>query len=316
MKILIPHRPGGAFGYITDGWLNALRDRGHEVRRYDGNIQTWTQFDPDLYIGCSGHRQSIPGNRRAKVAIHVNPYGPVSIEGINENADNIKWVLDQKPNAVFGYGFDSDRLLWSFWQQKHGIQWVPMPTAGDKVLFKDKDAQRDLDVVYVGGRWSYKGLTIDAFLIPALRDPQIKFELYGWGDWPGNFCKGVLAEDKIVDFFNRGRVGPCISERHTQQFGIDVPERAWKLALCGVLVVHDPVPTLRPHFETALVAQDANQFKSMIIKYSRDECQEERLELAEKQKQEILAKHTYHHRMATLFTSLGWREEAANMLAE
>jgi len=28
MKILLPNRPGGAFGFITDGWFNALRDVG------------------------------------------------------------------------------------------------------------------------------------------------------------------------------------------------------------------------------------------------------------------------------------------------
>lgn len=315
MRILIPNRPGGAFGYITDGWLNALRDKGHEVRRYDNKIETWNQFNPDLYIGCSGHKQNIPSDRRAKVAIHVNPYGPTDIQGINENADNIKWVVDQAPDAVFGYGFESDRIVWSFWTQKQGIPWVPIPTAADKVLFCDKNKTRDIGVVYLGGRWAYKGLTIDAFLIPALRDPRINFELYGWGDWPGNFCKGVLAEDKVVDFFNRGRVGPCISERHTQQFGIDIPERAWKLAACGVLVVHDPVPTMRSHFKSAVIAQNADQFKKLLVKYSSDDYQEERLEIANEQKREVLDNHTYHHRMAGLFSSLGWEDEAAKMVA-
>lgn len=317
MRILIPHRPGGAFGYITDGWLNALRDRGHQVRRYDGNIQSWQQFDPDLYIGCSGHRQSIPQNRRkdTKVAIHVNPYGPVKIDGINENNDNIRWTVEQKPDAVFGYGFEEDRIVWSDWTTKHGIPWVPMPTAADKTLFSDLGRDRPNDVVYLGGRWSYKGLTIDAFLIPVLRNKNITYKLYGWGDWQSGYCSGVLGEDKVVDFLNSGKVGPCISERHTQQFGIDIPERAWKLALCGTLVVHDPVPTMKEQFESVIMAQNAQQYMDICFEFSRPENAERRTKLAELQKQEVLAKHTYHHRLAGLFRQLGWENEAQNMVA-
>ena len=314
MKILIPHRPGGAFGYITDGWMNALKDKGHEVRRYDGNIITWNQFDPDLYIGCSGHRQTIPANRRAKVAIHVNPYGPIKIDGINENIDNINWTVEQKPDVVFGYGFESDRIAWSSWTSKHGIPWVPMPTAADKTLFKDLNVKRDNDIVYLGGRWSYKGLTIDSFLIPVLRDKRIKFELYGWGDWQAGFCKGVLGEDKVVGFLNSGKVGPCISERHTQQFGIDIPERAWKLALCGTLVVHDPVPTMRLQFENALISQTPKQYLEMCVEYSRPENESERSRLVELQKQEVMNNHTYHHRLAGLFSKLNWEKEAKALL--
>lgn len=316
MKILLPHRPGGAFGYITDGWLNALKNRGHDVRRYDGNIQTWNQFDPDLYIGCSGHKQPIPSARRAKVAIHVNPYGPVKIDGINENAESIDWTIKQKPDAVFGYGFHSDRLIWSDWTNKHGIEWVPMPTAADKTLFRDLGNDRPHDVVYLGGRWSYKGLTIDAFLIPMLRDRSINFSLHGWGDWPGGFCKGVLPEDKVVEFLNSGKVGPCISERHTQQFGIDIPERVWKLALCGTLAVHDPVPTIRDHFKSLLVSQEAQHYKNMCVHYSRPENDDERRELVERQKAEVLGNHTYHHRLSRLFSRLGWQDEADHMVAE
>lgn len=315
MKILIPHRPGGAFGYITDGWLNALRDRGHQVRRYDGEISSWEEFDPDLYIGCSGHRQPIPSRRRAKVAIHVNPYGPVDVDGINESPENISWTVAQKPDAVFGYGFHSDRVMWSYWTKKHNIPWAPLPTAADRVIYHDKGLERDLDVVYLGGRWPYKAITIDSFLLPVLRESSIKYKLHGWGEWPSGFCDGGISEDQVVAFLNRGKVGPCISERHTQRYGIDVPERAWKLALCGVLVVHDPVPTLRSHFRSALIARDANEYKDLVIKYSRDENSTERLRIIADQKAEVLANHTYHNRMATLFTTLNFHNEAAHMTA-
>jgi hypothetical protein len=192
MRVLLVHRPGGAFGYITDGWINALRDKGHRVQRWDGNENSWHDFGPDLYIGCSGHKQPIPPRRNCKIAIHVNPYGPVAIEGINESEANIRWTINQRPDAVFGYGQEEDRLLWSYWTQRHGCRWVPMPTAGDRTVFKQSldDSQKLYDVVYLGGRWPYKGLTIDSFLLPVLRHQDISFKLYGWGDWPAGteFC--------------------------------------------------------------------------------------------------------------------------------
>lgn len=316
MKILLCHRPGGAFGYITDGWFNALNSCGYEVRRWDGLESSWRQFSPDLYIGCSGHKQPIPSPHGCKVAIHVNPYGPVSIDGINESRENIRWTLAQKPDVVFGYGYDSDRILWSHWENKHGIKWVPMPTAGDAVLYKDvrPAADRLYDLVYLGGRWRYKGQTIDAYLLPALNIKELRYKVHGWGDWPPGICDGILPEDGVVDFLNNGLVGPCISEMHTHQYGIDVPERAFKVALCGALVVHDPVPTLGRVFKSAVIAQNAKNFVDLCRHFTRRENADERQQVVDKQKQEVLEGHTYHHRISKLFEELGFIGDAKRIL--
>lgn len=311
---MLTHRPGGAFGYITDGWLNALRSRGHLVTRWDGQLPSWNGFDPDLYLGCSGHRQPIPKNRRAKIAIHVNPYGPVRIDGINEDPKAIEWTIAQKPDVVFGYGFDTDRLVWSWWPQKAKIPWVPMPTAADAVIFRQITGlgARTHDIVYLGGRWAYKGMTIDAYLKPVLMDKQITYKLHGWGDWYSGVCSGILPEDQANAFLNSGRIAPCVSEKHTQQYGIDIPERCWKVAACGTLAIHDPVATIREHFENCLVAENAETFHNMILHYGK--ANEEREELVKKQQTEVLTRHTYHHRLARLFKELGWLQEAKDML--
>lgn len=312
MKILLPHRPGGAFGYITDGWYNAFRDCGHDVRRWDGNHASWLAFGPDLYLGCSGHKQPIPSKRNCKVAIHVNPYGPVDIEGINESKENIRWVLAQKPDAVFGYGFESDRIIWSYWTKKHDIAWVPMPTGADKTLFKDLQRERANDIVYLGGYWSYKGMTINQYLMPVLRDDRLSHELYGWGDWPSHLSKGILPEDGVVPFLNSGKVAPCISERHTQRHGIDVPERAWKVALCGCLVVHDAVPSLSQQFKSAVISSSPQHFLDMCVHYAKNDS--ERVDLVNKQRDEVLQEHTYHHRLARLLSDLGFQSAANAMV--
>jgi len=314
MKVLICHRPGGAFGYISDGWVNCLRDRGHVAERWDGQESSWHQFDPDLYIGCSGHKQPIPTNRRAKVAIHVNPWGPVNIDGINESEANIRWTLDKKPNAVFGYGYPADELLWSYWPGKASIPWVPMPTAADRVIYHlNVDRKnRPLDIVYLGGRWAYKAMTIDRYLFPMLKRP-VSFRVHGWGDWPQGLCSGGLSEDQVTPFFNSGKVAPCVSERHTQQYGIDIPERVFKVVLCGCLAVHDPVPRLNNIIPSIEMGRDQANYVQKCHHYIRND--EARIAVAEQQRQHVLNNHTYHHRIAGLFSALGFTDEAQGMLS-
>ncbi len=305
MKILFCHRPGGAFGYITDGLINAANDLGHTTQRWDGRAESWHAFDPGLYLGASGHKQPIPAkdNRRAKVAIHVNPYGPTSILGIDESQDAINWVVKQHPDAVFGYGFDSDRIYWSYWTTKHKIQWVPMPTAGDAVVFKDLKLDRPYDFVYLGGRWSYKALVIDRYLLPLLGVDGLSYKLHGWGDWPKGISSGELPQDQANNFLNSGKIGPCVSERHTNVHGIDLPERVFKLGLTGTLSIHDPVPGLQSALSSAVIAPDPESYRKLCLHYRDNES--ERQELVARQQAEILNKHTYHHRMRRLLGDMG-----------
>lgn len=315
MRILFCHHVGGAWGYITDSMINALRDKGHTVSRWDGQRESWDNFRPDLYCGASGHKQPIPPQRSAKVALHVNPYGPTKIPGINESDDSIRWTLNQRPDAVFGYGHEDDRILWCYWTEKHGIPWVPMPTAGDKVIFHSSDeSQKRYDLVYLGGRWQYKGIVIDAYLIPLLRHIK-NYKLHGWGEWPPHICSGVLAEDKVCQFLGNGRVGPCISEKHTHEYGIDIPERAFKVALCGTLVVHDAAVAIRRMIPSAIIATNPTQFRDYCIHYSKPENAAERIEITNRQRSEVLSAHTYHHRMSALLSKLGFHDEARAMLA-
>jgi len=318
MRVLICRRAGRAFGYITDGWINCLRDKGHTVQRWDGQNASWDEFDPDLYIGSAGHGQLIPAGRRAKVAFHVNSWGPITIdnknesrESISESAEHIKWVLANRPTVVFGYGFAKDAHLWEYWTKKGGIPWIPMPTAGDKTIFHRQKEPRPYDFIYLGGRWPYKSHTLDKYLLPLLKLP-LAHCVRGWGVWPPNTDVYELAEDKACEFLNSGNVGPCVSEKHTHEFGIDIPERCWKLALCGTLVLHDPVPQMETIFPDVIIANDAQDYLDKCFYYAQHD--DERLQLVEKQQQYVLNNHTYHHRMCELLRATGFHEEAKNMI--
>jgi len=316
MRVLLSHKVGGAFWFITEGCRNALQDKGHQVERWDGNAASWDAFDPDLYIGCSGHRQPIPASRgKCKIAIHVNPFGPVNIPGINEGVDSIKWVTEQKPDAVFGYGDEDDRLLWSYWEARRNIPWVPMPTAADRIVFNQITGthNRHLDVVYLGGRWPYKAKTIDAFLFPVLNS-GLKCRVHGWGEWPNNLCSGGINDERANEFLNSGKLGPCIAEQHTHDYGIDIPERAFKVAVCGTVVIHDSVPAIKRYIPSAIVARNPSEYLEMCLYYARGENEAERIELAGKQQSEVFSAHTYHHRMAALFKSVGFVDDSERMV--
>jgi len=317
MRILTTHRVGGAFGFITESWINAMQDKGHVVARWDGTLNSWNDFAPDLYCGCSGHKQSIPTNRTAKIAIHVNPYGPVNVNGINEPQQAIDWVKSMKPDVVFGYGFDEDKIYWQYWQEKLGIKWCPMPTAGDKTIFKITNdiTTRPNDVIYIGGKWSYKGTNIDAYLLPAIKyvvQNGFKAEVYGWGDWKPGESRGLITDEKVPVLFNEAKIGPCISEPHTQAHGFDLPERFFKVALCGLLPIHDPVPTLRRLFPDLPMAKNPVEYSELCNHYL---CKpEERFVLSKKISDQVLNNHTYHHRLSRLFKELGFDQESADML--
>jgi hypothetical protein len=303
---------GGAWGFITDSIINALKDKGHVVERYENGVDQWHRFDPDLYIGCSGHKQIIPSRRRAMLAIHVNPFGPVDLQSINESAESLEWVKDQKPDVVFGYGSQNDKIMWSYYNAKFGIPWVPMPTAGDRLIFQDLGKERNLDVVYLGGRWAYKAQTIDEYLLPILQNKQYKIGLRGWGGWPSNLNASSIDDKDVNGFLNCGVVGPCMSEIHTHKYGIDIPERAFKLALCGVCAIHDPVPSIRNMISSMVVASSKQDYQNLVDYYVKhfDEARE----IAQIQRLEVLSAHTYHHRCSTLFEALGLTDDARKML--
>lgn len=303
MKILLTHKPGGAYGFISEGWLNALKAAGHTVQRWDGIQSTWDEFNPDLYIGCSGHRQPIPKNHKhTKIAIHVNPYCDMSIDGINETADAINWTVNQKPTVVFGYGHEDYRSYWANWTTKHNIPWVPMPTAGDSTIFKDYGAFRDLDIVYVGGYWPYKARNIDKYLIPAIKTTNLKSRICGWGDWPVVASK--IDDRDVPALFNIAKIGPCIVEPHTSKWGIDIPERMWKVALCGALVISDPVKDIEKHMPSVVVANDPKHYAELCEYYSANDNKQERLEIANQQKAEVIKNNTYFKRLAVLFRAI------------
>ena len=302
MRVLIVKRVAAAYGYVTDGFINALRTVGCVVQRWDGAADTWWQFNPDLYIGCAAHPQEPPKGHRAAIALHVNPLGPITIPDIMETPKNVSWVAKINPTVVYGYGFDDDVIYWAHWQEKHGFKWTAQSTACDATIFKDLNAVKTNDVVYLGGYWPYKAKNIEPYLFPVLDHPRIKSKVMGWGHWPEKYNVEPCPEADGNSFLNTGVIAPCISEPHTHQWGIDVPERVFKAAAVGLLPIIDSVPTLKRKLPGIPMACEGPDMLELVLHYLANPVEQQAL--AKQLQVHVLQNHTYHHRMAKLLTDI------------
>ena len=84
------------------------------------------------------------------------------------------------------------------------------------------------------------------------------------------------------------------------------------MALCGALVLHDPVPRMETIFPDAVIASDPQDYAEKCVYYARHN--DERIQLIEKQQQFVLNHHTYHHRISGLLNATGFPTEAQQML--
>jgi hypothetical protein len=227
---------------------------------------------------------------------------------IAEETSIRRWVRGQNPNVVFGYGFEKDRGFWSQWDTA-GLSWVPMATAGDVVRYHP-NLQKTQDLVYLGGYWKYKSGNLDAYLIPVIR--ELGGIVRGWGDWPLPNFGGSLDAAAAPSFLAAGKVGPCVAEPHTVAFGIDIPERVWKLALSGTAPVHDPVLGIKSVFPELWVAKNPIDYLRLLKVLLQDD--ERRLAYAKAAYSRVVTQHTYHHRLAGLLNRLGFTEQAQTLL--
>lgn len=313
MRILTFAPDGGAAFYIIKGYINAFTYLGHEICTWDGNIETWKNFKPDLYIGCSGWRQAIPKNNKCKIIIHVNPWGSKRIDkkqgwpDINEPRAAINWVIEQNPDFVFGYA--QGQLLdwyWNFWIEKAGIPVIGLPTAADSTMFKYKRTPSKHMISFIGGRWPYKAMSFGKWLDPIFKQHKNHI-IYGWGGWQGtgfNY-KGSIEDNKVAAIFNSSKICPAISEPHTHDYGIDIPERIFKTGLCSCLTITDKINNIVEYEltqDTFPMAKTPDEMLSLVERYLSDE--RERINLSKEQANIIEKSHTYIKRAEKILRML------------
>lgn len=318
LTVFISNSKSGAFFEIATGWANALKECGHTAVLWGGKASTWRSSPPDIYIGCSGWRQNIPSNHSAKIAIHVNPYcdDAVQVSGgplINDRPEAIRWVAGQKPDLVFGYGLQQDiDKWWIKWKTDLGIKAIGMPNAADAIKYNyinQSNKALECDIGWVGGYWVYKAMNMNKYLIPVVKKHNSVW--LGWSG-PKGLWKGKATQLQIIQLFHSAKVCPVVVEPHTTKYGIDIPERIFKVAACGALVVADPCYGIDRYFpgDSLVLANSPQNYVDLCNKWVKA-SDDERVHQARKLQREVLAKHTYFNRIQTLLNALGYKEEAS-----
>lgn len=323
LKVLCCNPDGGAFLYITRGWEDAFKALGHQFERWKGDEAHIRSYQPHIYLGCSGWRQVFPQWARkeygTKIGIHVNPWGPTVLQAlpgepnINETPEAIKWTLSQRPDFVFCYGGQHDiDGMWGNWKTKAGIQVVPMPTGGNAEAHYpvSPDPKFECDVGFIGGYWPYKAMNIDKYLMPVLNDNRLTGQIYGWGGWSHTKYKGPIQDKDVNILFSSARVCPAICEPHTIRYGIDIPERMFKVPLGGGFTICDPAVNLNKYIDYNVfpTARNPSEYLDLAIYYSRNHDQREALK--KQQRVAILEKHTYFSRIQGFLCQSGYYAQA------
>jgi len=321
LNILCCKPDGGAFYYITKGWEDAFKALGHKFERWDGTPAHLKKYKPNLYLGCSGWRQDFPQWAKdafgTKVAIHVNPWGSTKLTpkprepNINEPTHAIKWVEQQNPDFLFCYAIQADiDVMWNNWENKIAPV-IPMPCGGNSIAHVPvaKDQRYTCDVGFVGGRWPYKGINIDKLLMPVIK--SCSSQVFGWGGWPkGPKFKGPANDGMINKLFSSAKICPSIVEPHTSRYGIDIPERMFKVPLGGGFTICDPCKGIGRYVDTKIfpLAKNAKNYLDLVKHYLKHDAEREKLRIL--QRKAILKDHTYFSRIQGFLRFSGHDREA------
>jgi hypothetical protein len=308
MRILFVNNPNGlgAFQYITQGLINALIVSGHIVQRWDGTLNSWNNFDPDMYCGASGHRQQIPtitNRKKTIIGIHVNPWGNKKIGSvdngpiIDEPQEAVSWTINQKPNFVYCYCSDTFTDDYFTNYKKNGIKVIGLPAAADTTIYQPTNVinEYNCDIGWVGGYWPYKAKMMDKYLLPLFN--KYNCRIYGWGNtWKNN---KKINDNDLPKLFSSAKICPSISESHSVTSPIDIPERVFKIPASGGFTIHTPSPAIKDMFgDNIPMANNTNEWFEMIKHYINNHSEREKMKI--KERNIILSKHTYFDRMISI----------------
>ncbi|MDP1712567.1 MAG: glycosyltransferase [Candidatus Nanopelagicaceae bacterium] len=301
--------PAGAYVFYLRGIKNAFKLIDVSCVEWDGSDAMLRAEKPKLYLGCAeAYRQVVPEWCRrefgTKVLYHMNPYGSVrvgSVGGgpvIDAKDQDIKWALAQKPDGIYCYADgETIKTHYNHWTDRHGIKVHPMPLAADTEVFKLGEERPALkfDIGWVGGYWPYKSKMLDVYLVP-LRN-RYRCGFYGWND---HWKMGPIADHDVRHVFSNAAICPAVSEPHTVEHAIDVPERVFKVPCAGGFTIHTPTKALDRLglSEVIPVVKNPTEWFEKIDFYLKNH--EARKALAAKQRRKVLEGHTYLHRITSL----------------
>jgi hypothetical protein len=297
---------------------------------YDGYQSAWEHLGYELQVGRNSENSQttysspIPTNSE----LLSEEYYMMSVASLFEHSDSIKALQHSKKSFLFvqpkvfpepwgkhpNYVCNLEQqwvdeiskldniILWTFTnvseegQQKYFTQWGKkihtFPLAFDHINYKPQDNQKmkQFDICFVGG-WADNGfnekrkIILDIFKIFMETDLKCGF-----------FVNKNLTHQQECDLLANSKLTLNIHDAYQRVLGLDTNERTFKSLGLNGLMVSDTVEQLNQIFPDVRTSLEPKQLVE-ITKEILAMPENDREELRQKNKDDILKNHTYVNRV-------------------
>lgn len=341
MKVLCEHTPCGPH-YVRSGWGRVFMATGHDFRFWSPGskpaMDAFSEFEPDVFIGTTygvdrAVYKCLAARPRLRVALFASAWGPL-VDGLDpgefpvvvagaEERRTIARLKAETGHPAFVFLHVTDRYLDGVlggWRSA-GVEPAGLLNAADLYQYGGATPRPDLrcDASFVGGRWPYKARNLDRFVLPLCHPGSgLHVKVFSAHAWPVVNRLGHCSDDEARDLFASSAVNLNVSEPHSTdpRLGFDVIERPFKVLAAGGFCVSDYVPEAAeevfPDGEVVF-ARTPEEYRKVVTHYARN--QGEREWHTTRGRRTVLARHTYHHRVADMLRRLGLPAEADRAMA-
>lgn len=334
MKVMISSDGSTAHFFIRKGWAKAFSYSGHETLMWDIKTKpafdAFLEFEPDLFIGQAYNvdeavLKCIKDRPDMKVILKAPDWGDMQNE-IDSNIYNVLFAQESdirtvekmkaetgKPDFVFVHYTQKDTEKTHNGWLNLGVRTVGLLNASDIFDYTRGETIESLksDIAFVGGYWGYKSKTFDKYLFPLL-DPIGKYnvKIFGNQAWPGMHYCGFIPDDLVRNVFSSATICPNLSEPHSQDFGMDINERSFKILSNKSFCISDYVSSLAEEVFTnneLVFVKSPDEFIDRVDYFIKNP--EERIPYIERGYETVMGNHTYFHRTAQICEELGLEKE-------
>ena len=335
MKILIANDGMHAHFFERVGWMNAFIRSGIQCVMYNcktiSAFDVFDEYEPDIFIGQlynldSSTIKCLAERPHVKTAFRAGDYSnipelmndPNILKTTNEDLQKLDSLLKvaNEPKFIYTHYTQQDiNYTHELFVKNYGLTLVGIPMSADIEVYHDGkyDPSLECDIGFVGGYWPYKGQVIDKYLTPLCKDYEYSIKIFGNQPWPhvNQYC-GYIEDYKVKDLFASAKICPNLSEPHSQKYGIDVNERAFKILSSGGFCIMDSVAAAKNMFGKDVVfAESPMHFEALIKHFRKDPVHRKEMQI--RGYDMSMRQHTNYHRAALIAKSFK-EEEAVNQI--
>ena len=338
MKILISHDGSNAHFFIRMGIARAFNASGHEVIIWNINNKSaydiFDEIEPDIFIGQTYNLNNslinnIKSRPHIKVIMKAGDWSSFTetidlkkYPILTPSHKEIKLIEELKettgqPSYVFAhYTQNNIDKTHEYWSTKLGIEIKSNLNAADIFDYtKGKHKEEfESDLFFVGGRWPYKAQTLRRYIDPLLY-PMGKYNIKIIGSgWGCNQKISGLPIEEMKNMMASSKICLNVHEPHSQDFGIDVIERPFKLLANKCFCISDYVTSMATEIFTKneLAMTDSfSEFHHAIDYYLRHP--EQKQAFIDRGYETVMQHHTYFDRAHDILQNLELDFEAIKM---